>query len=394
MQVLPELLEALPELTQWRRDIHQHPELAFEERRTSDLVAERLASWGIEVHRGLATTGVVGVLEGERAPAEGAAKAIGLRADMDALPMQEHNDIPHRSVNEGVFHGCGHDGHTTMLLAAARHLSQHRDFAGSVRFIFQPAEEGQGGGRVMVEDGLFDSFPCDWVFGMHNWPDLPAGQVAVRPGPIMAASDTWDLEIVGKGSHAAFPHQSVDPVVIGAQIVAAFQQLVSRNVAPQDSAVVSVTQFHAGTAYNVIPGMAKLGGTARTLQPATQDAIEAGMKRIAESIAAAHGATASLDYRRGYPATINDEAGAAHAAAAAASVVGGDAVLGDVPPTMGGEDFSFMLQAVPGAYLWLGQGGGPSACTGSLHNPHYDFNDEVLPIGASIHVALVQRLLG
>ena len=387
MPILNSLAALKEEMTTWRRDLHAHPETAYEEVRTSGIVAEKLAGWGIEVHRGLAETGVVGVLKGRHA----GSGSIGLRADMDALPMQEETGLPYRSTHPGKFHGCGHDGHTTMLLGAAKYLSETRNFAGTVHLIFQPGEEGAGGGRRMIEDGLFERFPCDEVYALHNWPDLPAGQVGLRAGPMMAASDEFEIMIHAAGGHAAMPHQCVDPIVIGAQIIMALQTLVSRTLDPVESAVISVTQMHAGTTHNVIPGEARLTGTLRTFRPEVKAAMKAGLERTVEGIAAALGARAAIGFKTGYPATVNHAAQTREAAAAAAEVVGADQVDAASPPVMGAEDFSFMLEAVPGAYLWIGQAGGPSAC--GVHNPSYDFNDEILPIGASVFARLVERRL-
>ncbi len=390
MPIINSIAAMKEEMTEWRRDIHAHPEIAFEEVRTSNLVATKLEEWGIEVHRDIAKTGVVGVLKGRDDGASG--RSIGLRADMDALPMEEENDVPYKSTHPGKFHGCGHDGHTTMLLGAAKYLAETRNFAGTVNFIFQPAEEGEGGGRVMVEEGLFDRFPCDEVYGMHNWPKLDAGSVAVVPGPIMAAADVFEITVTAKGGHAAMPHLCNDPVVIAAQLVTAFQTLVSRNTDPLDSAVISVTQVHAGSAHNVIAEHAVLTGTVRTFRPETQDMVEEGMKRIAQGICDGFGAQVEFHYRRGYPATVNHEEQAAFAAGIARDVVGQENVIVDEEPVMGAEDFSYMLLQRPGAYLWLGQAGGPSACM--VHNPRYDFNDEVLPIGASVFANMVETRLG
>lgn len=387
MPIINSIAAMKEEMTEWRRDIHAHPEIAFEEVRTSDLVAAKLEEWGVEVHRGIAKTGVVGVLKGRN----GGDGSIGLRADMDALPMDEENDVPYKSQNPGKFHGCGHDGHTTMLLGAAKYLAETRNFAGTVNFIFQPAEEGHGGGRVMVEEGLFDRFPCDEVYGMHNWPNLPAGEAAVVPGPIMAAADQFEIKVTAKGGHAAMPHLCNDPVIVAAQMVTAFQPLVSRNTDPLDAAVISVTQVHSGSAHNVIAEEAMLTGTVRTFKPETQDMIEAGMKRIAKGICDAFGAEVEFDYQRGYPATVNHEQQASFAAEILADVLGADKLHRDVEPVMGAEDFSFMLLQRPGAYLWLGQAGGPSACM--VHNPRYDFNDEVLPVGASVFATMVETRL-
>lgn len=369
-----------------RRDIHAHPEVAFEEKRTSDVVAEFLRTAGIEVHRGLAGTGLVGVLK-----VGSGARAIGLRADMDALPIQEMNEFAHRSRHSGRMHACGHDGHTAMLLAAAEYLAATRHFNGTVYFIFQPAEEGEGGARVMMEEGLFDRFPMESVFGMHNWPGLPAGQFAIMPGPVMASTDQFEITIRGRGAHAAMPHQGADPVVAGSALVQALQTIPSRSVDPLDAVVVSVTRFHAGDAYNVIPERAVLGGTVRAFSPEVQDHIQGLMSRTAQGIGAAFGVEIDLEYRRGYPPTINSAAEAEICRLVAGKLVGADQVRTDQRPSMGAEDFSFMLQAKPGCYVWLGNGLGEGGCM--LHNPRYDFNDAVLPIGAAYWAALAEHLL-
>ncbi len=386
MQIIPRLQSELPRLTALRHDIHAHPELAFEERRTSDVVARWLEAAGVEVHRGLAGTGVVGVLR-----AGSSHKAIGLRADMDALPIQEQNSFPHHSRHAGRMHACGHDGHTAMLLAAAEHLAQTRNFDGTVYFIFQPAEEGEGGARAMIEEGLFTRFPMDAVFGMHNWPGLAVGQFAVHAGPAMAGTDQFDIVLRGHGAHAAMPHQGLDPVLAAAALVQALQSIVSRNTDPTDSAVVSVTRFHAGEAYNVIPPEATLGGTVRSFRPEVQEKVEAAMERLASGIAAAHGMQAQVTYRRGYPPTINSLREAELCRGIAAALVGADNVRTDLPPSMGAEDFAYMLREKPGCYVWVGNGPGEGGCT--LHNPRYDFNDAVLPIGASYWVKLTEHLL-
>ena len=383
MPIINSIAAMQDEMTAWRRDIHAHPEIAFEEARTAGLVAERLRSWGIEVHEGVAKTGVVGVLRGRGE----SGRAIGLRADMDALPMTEETGLPYQSTNPGRFHGCGHDGHTTMLLGAAKYLAETRNFDGTVHFIFQPAEEGAGGGRLMVEEGLFDRFPCDHVFALHNWPDLPIGKVAIRSGAVMAASDELHIIVRGRGGHAAMPHHCIDPVVVAAQIVTGLQTVVSRTTDPLDAAVLSITKLEAGVAFNIIPEEARLSGTARTFKASVQARLEADMRRMAEGIAAGFGATAELRYIRGYPATINPDDGTAIATSIAGSVVGTDNVVDDNPPTMGAEDFSFMLMQRPGAYIQVGaaDGGGHG-----LHNPRYDFNDEILPIGTSLLASLVE----
>jgi len=374
-----------PELIEIRRDIHKHPETRFEEVRTAGLVAEKLRGWGIEVAEGVGKTGVVGTLKGNR-PGQ---RAIGLRADMDALFIEEANEFPHASIVPGKMHACGHDGHTTMLLGAARYLAETRNFAGTVHFIFQPAEENEGGGRQMVEDGLFEKFPVDGVYGMHNWPGLPAGQFAVRPGPMMACSDSFEIIVAGKGAHAAMPHLGIDPIPVAAQIVTAFQTIVSRNAHPLESAVVTVTQFHAGDAWNVIPPEVVLRGTARAFKAEIQDLIESRMRGIAENVAAAFGARVDFRYFRRYPPTVNSEAETALAAGVLDQVVGPANVRRDILPSMGAEDFSFMLQKKPGSYVWIGNGEGGE----NLHHPGYDFNDEILPLGATYWARLVETVL-
>ena len=385
MPVINSIAAMEEEMTAWRRDFHMHPELAYEEVRTAGIVAEKLKSWGIEIKTGLGKTGVVGVIKGT-----GDGPSIGLRADMDALPMDEANDMEWKSQNPGKMHACGHDGHTTMLLGAAKYLAETRNFAGTVHVIFQPAEEGYAGAKAMMDDGLFEDFPCDQVYGLHNWPQMPAGSIAAVPGPIMAAADKFDITVRGVGAHGAMPHHGVDPIVIGSQIVTALQSLVSRSKDPVQTAVISVTMFHAGSAFNVIPDEATLSGTVRTFRGDVQDLVEDGMKRIAQNIAAGMGGSAEVDYRRGYPATVNHERETQLAADVAAGVVGAENVRMDVEPTMGGEDFAFMLNEKPGCYLWLGQGGGASDA--NVHHPEYDFNDKVLPIGASVLARLVEDL--
>ena len=378
------------ELRAIRRDIHAHPELAFEESRTSQLVADQLAAWGIEVHRGLAKTGLVGVVKGRKSSS---GRAIGLRADMDCLPMHETNDIPHKSTRAGRMHACGHDGHTTMLLGTARYLAETRNFDGTAYLIFQPAEEGGGGGKVMVEEGLFDRFPANEVYAVHNWPGLPPGQMAVRPGPVMAATDEIVVTVRGKGGHAAMPHLTVDPVVITAQVISALQSIASRNANPLDAIVVSVCSMETSQTgvFNVIPDFVKLIGTVRTFRAETRDMAEARIAQIVAGIAKAMGGSAEIAYKRGYPSTINTEREAIFAAKVGERVFGKSNVFTDAEPTMGGEDFSYMLLARPGAYVFLGQGGGPNNCF--LHNPGYDFNDEVIPLGAGYLAALVEESL-
>ena len=387
MPIINRIAEFTPELTAWRQDLHQHPELGFQEHRTSDFVAARLAEWGIEVHRGIAGTGLVGVLKGQ--PGKG---SIGLRADMDALPMQEANQFGHASKTPGKMHGCGHDGHTTTLLGAAKYLAETRNFAGTVNFIFQPAEEGGGGGRVMVEEGLFERFPCDAVYGIHNDPSLPLGQAAVVDGTILAASDRVFITIKGFGGHAAKPHLAVDPVMVGAHVLVALQAVVARRVDPVDSAVLSICQFHSGSANNVIPAEAELSGTVRTLKPETRDLMEKLIAQVAEGTAAAHGATATVRYERLYPPTINHRAQTERAALAAAKVLGEAGVKRDLPPIMGGEDFSFLLLARPGCFVMMGQAGADKGGV-PVHHPLYDFNDDMLPVGASYFASLVEQEL-
>jgi amidohydrolase len=386
MPIIAEVLDYHDDLTVIRRDIHAHPELAFAEQRTADLVAARLAEFGCDVYRGLAGTGVIGTIRNGNTPG-----AIGLRADMDALPIQELNDFSHRSTNDGRMHACGHDGHTAMLLGAARYLATTRNFEGTVHLIFQPAEEGGGGARVMVEEGLFDKFPCDAVFALHNRPGIEVGQIALRPGPLLAASDRWDIRIKARGTHAAHPHLGIDPFVIGAQIVLALQTITSRNVDPLEAAVVSVGFIKGGAAYNVIPDDLHIGGTARSFRPEVRDLIEARLGEIARGVAALHGARAEAEYRRNYPPTINHQAETEFAARVAAEICGPDRVIRDVAPSMGAEDFSFMLNACPGAMLWLGNGPGEDGCF--LHNARYDFNDAALPIGVSFLARLAERFL-
>jgi len=377
------------ELTTFRRDIHAHPELAFQESRTSDRVAEQLERWGIEVHRGLAKTGLVGVIPGRRS----AQRAVGLRADMDCLPMHETAERPHKSRNAGRMHACGHDGHTTMLLGAARYLSETRNFAGTAYVIFQPAEEHGGGGNVMVQEGLFERFPANEVYALHNWPGLPAGQIAVRAGPVLAATDEIRIHVHGKGGHAAMPHLAVDPVVVTAHIITALQTIASRNVNPLDAIVVSLCSMETSQlgAFNVIPDAVKLIGTVRTFRGATQELAEQRIREIATLVAAGLGGSAELEYVRGYPATVNTPREAEFAAQVAARIFGDNNVVREFDPTMGGEDFAYMLQAKPGAYLLLGQGGDQSGCY--LHNPGYDFNDEVIPLGAGYLAALAEDAL-
>lgn len=385
MPIVNRIAEFHEEMTAWRHDLHAHPELGFEEYRTSDVVAAKLESFGIEVHRGLAGTGVVGVLK-----SGSSGKTIGLRADMDALPILERGEgeRPHRSANAGVMHACGHDGHTTMLLGAAKYLAETKNFDGTVHFIFQPAEEGKGGGDRMVKEGLFEQFPCDTVFGMHNIPGIPVGSFAVSPGPMMAARDNFEITIKGKGSHGAMPHQGVDPVLVGAHMVMALQSITSRNLDAQKALVISVTQFHAGHAFNVVPDDMVLRGTCRVFDPAVQRSLPDRITKIMEGVCATFGATAELNYIKGYPATINNPEQAGIAADIAEQVSGADRVDRAPQPVMGAEDFSYMLNQRPGAYIWAGNGD-----TVGVHHPDYDFNDDALPHGASFWAQLVESRL-
>lgn len=367
------------QFTALRRQLHANPETAYEEHATAALVARELESYGLEVHRGIARTGVVGVLRGG-----GGRGAIGLRADMDALPITEQAERPYRSTVPGKMHACGHDGHTTMLLLAARYLSTVRDFDGTAVFIFQPAEEGGAGGRAMIEDGLFERFPVDAVYGMHNIPGLAAGEFAVMPGPMMAAGDIFTITLRAAGAHAAMPHTSPDPILAGSALVQALQSLVSRALDPREPAVVSVTQFHGGEVTNVIPALVRLQGTVRSYAPAPQALLEAGIRRLAAGTAASYGLAIEVDYEYGYPATINTPREAAFAAEALARAAGLARVHTQLRPLMTAEDFSYMLQARPGAYIWVGNGD-----TAGLHTPHYDFNDDVLTQGAAAWASLV-----
>ena len=386
MNLVPEAVALAPELVRWRHHLHAHPETAFEERATAAFVAERLASFGLEVHTGLAGTGVVGVLRGGSS-----ADAIGLRADLDALHIHERSGLPHASKHEGRMHACGHDGHTTMLLGAAQALAQRKRIDGTVHFIFQPAEENEGGGRVMVEEGLFDRFPMRAVYGLHNWPSRPAGTFALRAGPLMGAFDIFEIVATGKGAHAAMAYEGRDPMMFASHAIGALQTIVSRNLHPLDAGVVSVTQVHAGDTWNVIPGEVVLRGTVRSFTREVQDTIERRMRTIVDGIAATFEMTATLRYERRYPATVNSVAETGHALAAAAAVVGRERVDTDPQPNMASEDFAFMLQAKPGCYVWMGTQRGPD--TPTLHNPRYDFNDDMLAVGASYWVTLAEQQL-
>ncbi|WP_413457754.1 M20 aminoacylase family protein [Herbaspirillum huttiense] len=394
MKLIDPIVQFHTELQKIRRDIHAHPELCYEEVRTADVVAQKLAEWGIPVVRGLGVTGVVGIIKKGDSP-----RAIGLRADMDALPMSEINTFDHASRHPGKMHACGHDGHTAMLLGAARHLAQHGDFDGTVYVIFQPAEEGGRGAERMIQDGLFEKYPMDAVFGMHNWPGIPAGHFGVTPGPQMASSNEFHVTVKGKGSHAAQPHKAIDPVMTAVHIAQAWQSIVARNVNPNDPAVVSITQIHTGSATNVIPDEALMVGTVRTFSLPVLDLIERRMQEIAEHTAAAFDATVEFRFNRNYPPLINHPKETAFAVEVLTELFGADHVDAATEPTMGAEDFAFMLQHKPGCYVFLGNGDGGHRDQGhglgpcNLHNPSYDFNDDLLPIGATYWVRLAEKFL-
>jgi amidohydrolase len=373
------------EFVGWRQHLHAHPELAFEEKETAAFIAGKLRDFGLEVHEGIGGTGVVGLLRRGNGP------MVGLRADIDALPIVEATGLSYASQAQGRMHACGHDGHTAMLLGAARVLTEVPPENGSVAFIFQPAEENEGGGKAMVEDGLFRDFPAASVYGMHNWPGLPAGQFAVHAGPVMAAFDTFEVIVEGQGSHGAVPHQGVDPISVSVQLYQAWQLIVSRNISATDAAVISVTQIHAGDTWNVVPNAVTLRGTVRTLRPQTRDLIEARMAERADLISRAFGAHAHFHYQRRYPATINTRGEAEIARLAAADIAGDRGVLTDLAPSMASEDFSYMLEEKPGAYIWIGNG--PAEDGHNLHSPRYDFNDDVLPVGVEYWVRLAHRVL-
>ena len=387
MPVVNRIAEFHKEMIAWRRHIHANPETAFEEHDTADYVALRLHEFGIDVHRGLAGTGVVGTLRGDK----GDGPAIVLRADMDALDIEEKNAFGHKSRTPGKMHACGHDGHTAMLLGAAKYLAETRRFAGTVHFVFQPAEENEGGGRVMIEDGLFERFPAESVYGMHNIPGIPVGEFAVRPGPIMASFDIFEITLTGTGTHAAMPHLGRDAMVAAAQLVTALQTIRSRTVSPFDSAVVSVTQMHAGDTWNVIPEEVVVRGTTRAFKEHVQEHMESEIRRISAGIAAGFAVAAEIRYERRYPPTVNDPQEADLTARVAAGVAGGANVSLDKEPMMGAEDFAFMLNEKPGAYIWIGNGPRDGGCM--LHNPNYDFNDDILPLGASYWSRLVETRL-
>jgi amidohydrolase len=374
------------EITAWRRDMHEHPELLYEVHRTAGLVEDKLKEFGVdEITTGIGRTGVVGVIKGRNS---NSGKVIGLRADMDALPIHEMTKREYASKTDGIMHACGHDGHTAMLLGAAKYLAETRNFDGTAVIIFQPAEEGGAGGKAMVDDGLIENFKLDEVYGMHNMPGIPVGEFAIRKGAMMAATDTFEIEIEGKGAHAAMPHNGVDPIIVGASLVQALQSIASRTVDPLESVVVSVTTFHGGDAFNVIPQTIKLTGTVRTLSAEVRDTAERRMKEIVEHTAAMYGATAKLHYDRGYPTTDNHSKQTDFAVEVAREVVGHDRVNPDTPPLMGGEDFSFMLNACPGAYIFVGQGD-----TAGVHHPEYDFNDDIIPIGCSYWAKIVETAM-
>ncbi len=374
------------EITEWRRDMHTHPELLYEVHRTAGLVADKLKEFGVdEIETGIGRTGVVGVIKGRNSDS---GKVIGLRADMDALPIHEMTNREYASKTDGVMHACGHDGHTAMLLGAAKYLAETRNFDGTAVIIFQPAEEGGAGGKAMVDDGLIENYKLDEVYGMHNMPGIPAGEFAIRKGAMMAATDTFEIEIEGMGAHAAMPHNGIDPIVVGASIVTAIQSIASRTIDPLGSVVVSVTTFHGGDAFNVIPQTIKLTGTVRTLSAEIRDTAEKRMKEIITNTAAAYGATARLSYERGYPTTDNHAQQTDFAVAVAREVVGHDRVDPNTPPLMGGEDFSFMLNACPGAYIFVGQGD-----TAGVHHPEYDFNDDIIPVGCSYWAKIVETAM-
>ena len=395
MRLLPEIVDSAASIQAIRRDIHAHPELRFEEIRTAELVAEALTNWGIPIVRGLGKTGVVGRIDGDLGPG----KMIGLRADMDALPLQEKNAFAHASQHAGKMHACGHDGHTAMLLGAAQYLSNHRDFKGTVIFIFQPAEEGGAGAKEMIQDGLFKEFPCDAVFGLHNWPGLAEGHFGVTSGPMMASSNAFEITIKGKGGHAALPHNSADPLLTRVQVVQALQSIITRNKRPVDAAVLSVTQFHAGETSNVIPDSALIGGTVRTFTNEVLDLIEQRLNEVAKHVAQGFDCQADVVFKRNYPPVINHEQETQFAIGVMRDLVGTDNVNVRIDPTMGAEDFAFMLQEKPGCYVFLGNGDGDHRSTGHgmgpchLHNPSYDFNDALIPVGVNYWVALAQKFL-
>ena len=386
MKTIAEIDAFADEMIAIRRDIHAHPEIAFEEHRTASQVADRLREWGLEVEEGIAGTGVVGTLSRGRGN-----RSIGLRADLDALRIEEANTFEHRSVNSGKMHACGHDGHTAMLLGAARYLAENGNFEGTVHFIFQPAEENEGGGRAMIEAGLFDRYPVESVFGMHNIPGLAVGTFAIKPGPMMAAFDMFSVKLTGKGGHAASPHATVDPITVGTKVVEGFQSIVSRMINTQDPAVLSVTQFHGGDAFNVIPNEVEIAGCTRSFSPQIQGQLESAMRDVLTGVCAAYGATFEFTYERRYPPTVNSAAEADVAAEVASGIVGAERVNRSPRAAMGSEDFAFMLQEKPGSYIWIGNGDGEGSCM--VHNPGYDFNDEILSLGATYWVRMAETIL-
>ena len=388
MPIVNRVADLQPDIQAWRRDIHENPELLYEVHRTAAFVADRLREFGCdEVATGLGKTGVVGVIKGKKPAGNGDIKVIGLRADMDALPIEEQTNLPYASKTKGMMHACGHDGHTAMLLGAARYLAETRNFAGTAVVIFQPAEEGGAGAAAMIEDGLMDRFGIEQVYGMHNGPGIPIGSFAIRPGPIMAATDSIDINIEGHGGHAARPHKCIDSVMVGVQLIAALQQIVSRNVDPLESAVISMCEFHAGNARNVIPQTAELHGTVRTLTPEVRDLVEKRVREVVAGVALITGAKIDLDYERGYPVTVNHATQTDHATNIAKQVAG-EGNVHDTRPLMGGEDFAYMLQARPGAFIFCGNGD-----SAGLHHPAYNFNDEAIVFGTSYWIKLVENTL-
>ena len=393
MRLIDSILTDAPAMATLRRDLHAHPELCFEERRTSDVIAQQLTAWGIPIHRGMGTTGVVAILKHGTSD-----RAVGLRADMDALPMTEHNQFAHASRHAGKMHACGHDGHTAMLLAAAQHLARHRNYDGTVYLVFQPAEEGGGGAREMIADGLFEQFPMEAIFGVHNWPGLPVGQFAIKNGPCFASSNEFRITIRGKGSHAAMPNLGLDPVPVACQLVQAFQTIITRNMRPIDAGVISVTMIHTGEATNVVPDACEIQGTVRTFTLEVLDLIEQRMRDISQHTCAAFGVGCEFEFSRNYPPTINHTDETAFARGVMTDLVGADNVL-EFEPTMGAEDFAYYLQAIPGAYFVTGNGDGDHRPSGHglgpcmLHNPNYDFNDALIPLGATLWVRMAEQWL-
>ena len=393
MRLIDSIVTDAPAMAVLRRDLHAHPELCFEERRTSDVIAQQLTAWGIPIHRGLGTTGVVAILKSGTSD-----RAVGLRADMDALPMTEHNQFAHASRHAGRMHACGHDGHTTMLLAAAQHLARHRNYDGTVYLVFQPAEEGGGGAREMIADGLFEQFPMEAIFGVHNWPGLPVGQFAIKNGPCFASSNEFRITIRGKGSHAAMPNLGLDPVPVACQLVQAFQTIITRNMRPIDAGVISVTMIHTGEATNVVPDACEIQGTVRTFTLEVLDLIEQRMQQITQHTCAAFGVGCEFEFSRNYPPTINHADETAFARGVMTDLVGAGNVL-EFEPTMGAEDFAYYLQTIPGAYFVMGNGDGDHRSLGHglgpcmLHNPNYDFNDALIPLGATLWVRMAEQWL-